>query len=90
MKTVWKFPLSVLDLQQVNLPRGAQILSVQTQHEQPCLWALVDPSAPTEYVNFRTLGTGHFAPDMERFRYVGTYQLVGGGFIGHVFVEDKQ
>lgn len=91
MKTIWKFPLIVNDFQQISIPAGAQLLDVQVQHDQPCLWALVDPAAPREFLTFRTVGTGHpFIDDAwGSYRHIGTYQLAAGGFVGHVFVETR-
>lgn len=41
MKTIWKYPLQVLDRQTLFMPPGAEILSLQTQFGNPCLWARV-------------------------------------------------
>ena len=80
MKTIWKFPV-MSDV--IEMPEGAEILSVQTQHDQPCLWALVDPDAPMERRTFNVVGTG--IPFEGDGQFLGTFQLLGGGFIGHVF-----
>ena len=83
-RTIWKFPLAVGDVSQIAMPEGAEILSVQTQQEQPCLWALVDPGATLEARSFRLAGTGH--PIFEdNIRFIGTFQLSGGSFVGHLF-----
>lgn len=87
-REVWKFPLGTeqdpVELrQEIEMPRGAQLLEVQTQFGLPVLWALVDPEVERETRTFWTYGTGHRA---ERTRvYVGTFQLAEGRFIGHVF-----
>ncbi len=44
MKRVYKYPLRVNDRQIVKLPKGAEILSVQIQRGDICLWALIDTS----------------------------------------------
>ena len=86
MKTIWKFPVPVNDGNVLEMPEGAEILSVQAQGETPCLWALVDEQSARESRTFRTFGTGHpihiDALDME---HVGTYQLHGGRLVFHVF-----
>ena len=41
MKTIWKFPIAVVDTQEIEMPFNALILCVQVQHGQPCLWAEV-------------------------------------------------
>jgi hypothetical protein len=85
-KTVWKYPLEATDDQYISAPDGAQVLSVQIQHGQPCLWMLVDPDKATRTYHVKTFGTGHPINFNNGFIFAGTYQLAGGNFIGHVFV----
>ena len=83
---IWKFTLQVTDHQQVLMPRGAQVLSVQTQHNMPQVWALVDERAPLEPRGFATYGTGNPMPEQVYFgRFVGTYQIDSGSLVFHVF-----
>lgn len=42
-KKIYKYPLETADRQKLILPKGAQILTVQEQHGQPYVWALIDP-----------------------------------------------
>jgi len=86
-KTIWKFPLKVTDGQNISMPVGSEILTVQTQNEEPCLWALVDPKATTEIRFFEIFGTGHpVGYDMGVSRkYISTFQLRGGALVFHVF-----
>lgn len=83
--SVWKYDLPVDDDVDLEMPAGATILAVQTQGGAPRLWALVDPLAPKETRRFRVAGTGHAILDADRLTYVGTFQLVAGAFVGHVF-----
>ena len=87
MRAVWKYPLDMLKSQHdVPMPARAEILAVQTQTEVPCIWALVDPSQPPESRRFVIVGTGHpFEFDGVTAHHVGTFQLMGGSFIGHLF-----
>ena len=66
------------------MPVDAEILCLQAQHDQLCLWALVSPDAPTQEVWFLVTGTGFELQD-ECLRYVGTAQVCGGAFVWHVF-----
>lgn len=86
-KSIWKFGLETTDNQEIEMPIGAEILTVQTQHEQPCLWALVHPSAEKEIRHFEVFGTGHEVsyPTGTDRKYIGTYQLHGGSLVFHVF-----
>lgn len=85
-QSIWKFPLSLETPQVLSMPRGAVVLTVQTQSEQPVLWALVDPDAPTEDRTFFIYGTGweHETP-VDRAAYRGTFQLRGGALVFHLF-----
>lgn len=85
-REVWKFPLPVPgpDVFGIELPAGAEVLTVQVQAGRPCIWALVSPSAPPEGRLFRIAGTGH--PIAERLgAYVGTFQFEGPGLVFHLF-----
>lgn len=87
MKTIWKFRLEVTDEQEVEAPIGMTPLSVQIQRGEPYLWALVSPEASTVMHTVHIHGTGH--PVAERYadHFVGTFQQLGGAFVGHVFCK---
>jgi len=85
-KTIWKYELKIDDLQNVTMPIGAEILSVQMQNDTPCLWALVNPDEKeTDARNIETFGTGHpVTYDMGVTRkFIDTYQT--RGLVFHVF-----
>lgn len=86
-KKVFKYPLRIDDKIILSLPKGAEILTVQTQFEHPCLWALVDPYATVETRVFRLAGTGHpIAFDIGSvYKYINSFQLQGGNLIFHLF-----
>ena len=68
------------------MPQGAEILTVQTQGQIPCLWALVDPEAPTELRIIELYGTGDpFHEGSKPRKYIGTCQIKGGESVFHVF-----
>lgn len=83
MKRIYKYPLAAEDLQTVIMPEGAEILTIQVQGATPCIWALVDIEQPEERRTFRTYGTGHQVVTNGTYR--GTYQLLGGDIVFHVF-----
>lgn len=85
MMAIWKFPLKAQDVQSIEMPAGATILTVQTQGGQPCLWAKVDAAKPKTKRVFETFGTGHPIPETHERAYLGTYQLVGGALVFHVY-----
>ncbi len=83
-RAIYKYPIPVDDTLVVGMPDGAQILTVQVQDGQPCLWALVDPTAALRMRHIDIYGTGH--PMAEHpGRYIGTFQLHDGRLIFHVF-----
>lgn len=86
---VWKFPIEAVDAFGIDMPIGAEILSVQTQHGQPHLWALVDTMLPNERRLFRLFGTGHSIDDSGELKYVGSFQLSGGALVFHLFEYPK-
>ncbi len=91
---VWKFLLPVksdmfvasgLGPFELEMPRGASVLTVAIQDDKPTLWALVDPVQPMEKRQFLLAGTGKHEIPAQGFLYVGTFQM--GWFVGHVFQE---
>lgn len=85
MATIWKFPLPVGDTVTVKMPRGARVLhvAVQGRAEQPTIWAVVDPGEPMFERAFAVRGTGHDLGVVGD--YVGTFMLLGGTLVFHVF-----
>lgn len=82
-QTIFKYPLLILDEQQVEMPIGAGIMTVQMQNGQPCLWALVDTRNSPEIRKILIRGTGHPAVDVGR--YISTFQMKGGELVFHAF-----
>jgi len=88
MTTIYKFPLRVTDIQELELPKGARLLTVQAQRGTPCLWAVVDDQeAEVEYWRILTFGTGNPMLADAQYSYVSTYQLMDGDLIFHVFAR---
>ena len=86
-KTIWKFQLEVKDGNEVYMPKDAEILCIQVQNEQPCIWALVDTNQPNVRRIIDIYGTGHeISYSMgQEWKYIGTFQLLQGQFVGHAF-----
>lgn len=82
MKTIYKYPLIVTNLQTLNLPEQAQILSIECQGDKPQMWALVDPYKPTEERTFRIFGTGDELNGFDG-THIATFQQPP--FVWHVF-----
>lgn len=85
METIWKYELEVVGSQEIKLPTGFEVLSVQVQNGIPCLWVRVDALRPTHKTEIIIHGTGHPVPDTTG-KYLGTFQMNGGALVWHVFL----
>lgn len=85
MKTIWKFPVPLQDVVEIEMPQDAHILDVQTQQNAPVIWALVWPDAVKVRRTFRVIGTGHPVERAEDLEYIGTFQIHGGALVFHLF-----
>ena len=86
-ESIWKFPMASPEQRIIEMPKGAEILTIQVQNKIPCIWALVNPENEKEKRFFEIFGTGHDMPvDMgiER-KYINTFQLNGGALVLHLF-----
>jgi len=86
MITIWKSVL--LDSYDViAMPENAQVLCVQMQRGQVCMWYMCDPSQPKVKRLFRVVGTGHemSSGNMNEMSYVGTVQH--NDLVWHVFED---
>ena len=79
-RTIWKFHLADKD---IPMPLDAEVCAFQFQASVPCIWAIVDPSAPKVIRRFEIFGTGRQIPEPEECCYVGTAQE--GPFVWHLF-----
>jgi hypothetical protein len=91
-KVIYKYSLAIEDFQTIQLPIGAEILCVQVQGEQPMLWAIVDDyshrvAGGLQLKHILTVTTGGPMPTVGR--YLGTYQILKGKFVGHVFLAPE-
>lgn len=84
MKRIFKFPLQITDIQKIRMPKDSSLLTVQVQKGTPCLWALVDTDKEAVERLIGIIGTGHPVPE-NVLRYIGTFQVLEGTFVGHVF-----
>jgi hypothetical protein len=86
-KMVYKYQLNTTNNQSVWLPKGAEILTVQTQNNIPYIWVLIDTSQPMEERRFEIFGTGasiHYDMGTDR-KYIRTYQLYSKNLVFHLF-----
>ena len=84
MQTIWKRELEAKDVQDIEIPEGAEFLCAREQFENVCVWFRCDPQAPLKARRLAVCGTGHPSPDG---RYIGTASLEKGYLIFHVFEQ---
>lgn len=75
-RRIFKYALQVESRQMLQMPRGAEVLSVGRQGPLPFLWASVDETQPPEARIFRSVTTGEWH-ETERLFYIGHVQLGG-------------
>lgn len=88
MKTIWKYKLTLNSPYIIGMPEGAEILTVQVQNGNPCLWVKVDTEAELEERVFYVFATGQeidFDGQDIYLTYIGTFQLYDGALVFHVF-----
>ena len=84
---VFKYPLTDKAIQKVVLPKDASILDIQVQYGVPTIWAAVDPTEKDVTCNLQIVGTGvDIQKEDEIIGYVGTFQLMEGRLVNHVFL----
>jgi hypothetical protein len=83
---VFKYVLTQGALQTVDMPRGAELLCVQQQNSQSCLWALADGKRKTTKRMFILVETGQLLPYRDSdVDYIGTLLQDGGNYVLHAF-----
>ncbi len=83
--SIWKYVFQINDKVEIEMPEGAQFLSVHPQGNQLCLWAYVPVEGKLVKRHLLIRGTGHDATNVGRF--IGTFQIWGGDFIFHAFED---
>ena len=87
---IWKWTLALTDVQTLEMPVGAGILTVQTQGDMPQLWAICDEKATgKDKRHIAFFGTGNPMPD-EPGEYISTFQVYDGALVFHAFEVDDE
>lgn len=85
MRVVYKYPLELQMVQTVQLPVGAEILSV-LEKDGIQLYAMVDPTVEEkEDKEILIFGTGHEIPNNINMKFIGTVR--DGYLVWHIFVR---
>ena len=97
MQTIYKYQITNLNGVTLHVPYcgdltfDKQVLHCDVQNDVPCLWVMVDSEEEARPVRVIVLGTGHSADKVieNGLKHVGSFMLIGGAFVGHVFAENK-
>ena len=87
MKTIWKFPIEIADVQEIMAPGGSTVSINYVGLDPtgtPCIWCEVEPAKPKSALKIYVVGTGHPIPE-DGGRFVGTF--VQPPFVWHVYAD---
>lgn len=88
LNEIWKYEIGAIPgCFTVQIPKSADVLTVQMQGNIPVMWCRVNPRAHREVRAFFVVGTG-IGFDAERLTYVQTWQDSRRSLVWHLF-EDK-
>lgn len=85
MRQIWKYLLSSERCTTIWIPKGFEILSLQTQRDEPTIWALVDPEESQIRIDIMWVMTGEDFK-LEHGEYLGTILFQEGFFVVHYFM----
>lgn len=87
-KVIHKYDLGELHhnkVSEVEMPKGAKILSIQKQYDKAVVWAIVNPKHSFRKYTFHTFGTGFEMEDYEKKHYDYITTLQDGFLVWHIF-----
>lgn len=89
MKVIYKYQIENLGPSYLDLPIGAEIISVINQRDTMVVYAMLDPKVESFWrYQFYVIGTGHFFTDeIEDYTFLGTVPVMEATFVWHVFYK---
>lgn len=84
MKTIFKYPITLLDYQVLSIPKDYTPICIGVQHDNIYLWAYVNTDEPVIEVPIAIIGTGQEFASFSSWDYLGT-AIISSGFVWHVF-----
>jgi hypothetical protein len=84
MQTIHKFNVYPTEERHVEMPAGAQLLSVKSQNDIPQLWALVNTDRPMAKRLILARGTGHDCTDLPG-TFIDTVVIHDDSLVFHYF-----
>jgi hypothetical protein len=84
-RVIYKYPLELQGLNIIEMPKGAEILSIQEQLATITIWAILNPDEETKEKRFFEIyGTGQPFPVNRNYNWLATC-VMKTGFVWHVF-----
>lgn len=89
--TIWKYILNAGQVNNIDIPLGAEVLSVETQGDDIVLYALVNSVEKSkQQIEVRAYGTGHdIDVNLSDYNFLGTAKLHNGSLMFHVFYKSN-
>ena len=87
---VWKYPLEILDEQNIAIPLGSKFLNIIEQNDRPTMYFLVnDREEVMETKSISMRGTGHpVEREMSKAsQYIGTISTFNDLLIWHLWMK---
>lgn len=83
VKTIYKYKLALTDQQIINIPADAEILSIQEQAGDICMWVKLDTDKPERARSIVICGTGNPVDHLCDMHHISTLQM--GNMVWHFF-----
>lgn len=85
MRTIYRYPLRVTDVQSITGPGLSRVIAVDNRRGELEVWAEVDDAQPERTATIRIVGTGNPRMHDSDVPYVG--HVIDGPFIWHIYAE---
>jgi len=91
MQVIHKYDIPIQDDFTIKMPYVGKFLDVQVQYGAPRLWVLTSSESPEIEYKFKIIATGQeFDYENTCLYYIGTFQMVGGDLVYHLFYEEGE
>lgn len=88
-KAIWKYQIPVLEVFDIDLPKGAEIIRFDNEGGKLWLWAVVEPDEPIEPVRLYAFKTGAEMPRDMNLSYLGSAAIyIQAELMLYYFIEE--
>lgn len=88
MKSIWKFPLEIADIQTIKVPKNSIFLCLKTQNDVPATyWEVNTNETLSYYYVFYIFGTGHPLENTQNLHYIDSVVCNDGNLVWHVYCK---